>query len=159
MRVPKFDPEFEARVARYRTVPNIHVDTTSFNLIDQTYIKGADLYLGDGSSQVVEFVEQPRPVVLLDPDRIAWEEDPRFSHWGLGQVVASVADLDRALTEAPGIHHRFASDQRRYVERMMGADDGLASERAADVTIAVAARARELGVPADDERKVPKSHG
>ena len=149
IRLPEMDERFEERVRPYRRFPNIHIDSGSFRLIDQSYINGADLYLGDGSSQVVEFAERPRPAVFLNPDRIEWGADPRFSHWQMGEVIEDIADLGRALADAPAAHAAFAPLQRAYVARMMGTDDGLASERAADVVLDVMAerRARRLSSP------------
>lgn len=142
MRLPKFDPDFERRVAPYRNCPNIHIDSSSYSLIDQTYVNAADIYLGDGSSQVLEFAERPRPVVLLNPDRIDWRSDPRFSHWQMGDVVESIGELDAALGTAPAAHAAYEPIQRAYVSRMMGADDGQASIRAADAVLDVLAERR-----------------
>ncbi|MCC2976569.1 hypothetical protein LK533_07760 [Sphingomonas sp. PL-96] len=144
IRLAKFDAELEDRLRPYRNCPNIHIDTRSFRLIDQSYINGADIYLGDGSSQVVEFAETPRPVVFLNAHGIDWQSDPRFGHWQMGQVVKDVAGLDRALAEAPRAQTRYAPVQRAYVERMMGQDDKAASERAAEVVsrVLVERRAR-----------------
>lgn len=139
IRLPRFDRDFERRVAPYRACPNIHIDATSFSLVDQTYLDGADIYLGDGSSQVVEFAERPRPVLFLNPDRIDWRADPRFTHWTMGDVVTDIAALDRALAQADDRHRHYAPIQRDYVERMMGPDDRRASIRAADVIAALLA--------------------
>ena len=142
MRLPHVDPDFERRVAPYRGCPNIHVDSGSFSLVDQSYVDAADIYLGDGSSQVLEFAEHPRPAIFLNPDRIAWAADPRFSHWSMGEVVEDVAELDAALARAPLAHSRYAAVQHAYVQRMMGADDGQASKRAAQVVLDVLAERR-----------------
>jgi hypothetical protein len=140
IRLPSFDPSFEDRVRPYRDCPNIHVDATSFSLIDQTYINAADIYLGDGSSQVVEYAERPRPAIFLNPERIDWRNDPRFSHWTMGDVVEGIEELDEALMAAPAAHHVYGPVQQAYVERMMGVDDGRASIRAAEVVLDVLAR-------------------
>lgn len=138
VRLPKFDPEFDRRVAPYRDRPNIVVDATSYRLIDQSYTGHADLYLGDGSSQVVEFAAvKPRPVVFLNPDRHPWADDPRFSHWSMGDVIDDIAALPAALDAATGKLSRYEPVQRAYVERMMGVDDCHASDRAADVVMSL----------------------
>ena len=94
-------------------------------------IAGADIYLGDGSSQAVEFAERSRPIIFLNGDGIDWAADPRFSHWAMGQVVGDIAALDTALAKAHAEQPRFCAIQARYVTQMMGEDDGLASMRAA----------------------------
>jgi hypothetical protein len=91
---------------------------------------------------VVEFAERPRPAIFLHPDHVDWRADPRFSHWTIGDVIDDIADLDAALAAAPAALERYAPIQRAYVERMMGADDGLSSERAAAVVLEVIAERR-----------------
>lgn len=147
IRLPEVDPEFEATIRPYLRCPNIHIDSGSFRLIDQSYINGADIYLGDGSSQVVEFAERPRPVIFLNPNHVDWRTDPRFSHWTMGDVIDDIADLGGALATAPAAHVAYAPIQRAYVERMMGADDGLSSARAAAVVLEVIAERRMHEVP------------
>lgn len=157
IRLPASDPGFERRVARFRDCPNIHIDTGSFRLVDRTYIDGTDIYLGDGSSQAVEFAERPRPILFLNPQAIDWRADPRFSHWQMGEVIERVADLGGALARAPAAHARYAPIQRAYVERMMGSDDGQASARAALVVLEVLAesRARPAGAAPPRPRLQP----
>lgn len=150
IRLLEIDRDFAARVRPFRDCPNIHVDTGSFRLIDQSYINRADIYLGDGSSQVVEFAERPRPAIFLNPDRLDWRADPRFSHWTMGDVIDDVAQLKAALAAAPAAHAAYAPVQRAYVARMMGVDDQQSSARAAAVVRAVIAersggRARPAG--------------
>jgi hypothetical protein len=133
IRLPEHDPEFQQRVARFRKFSNIHIDAGSFALVDQSYINEADIYLGCGSSQIIEFAERPRPVILLNSDRIDWRADPRFSHWQMGDVVNDIHELDRALAAAFDAHASYLPVQRTYVASMMGKDDGCASMRAAAV--------------------------
>jgi hypothetical protein len=129
-------------VRPYLRCPNIHIDSGSFRLIDQSYINGADIYLGDGSSQVVEFAENPRPAIFLNPDHVDWRADPRFSHWTMGDVIEDLGELDAALEAAPAHHAAYAPVQRAYVERMMGVDDHQSSVRAAAVVLDVIAERR-----------------
>jgi hypothetical protein len=135
IRLPEFVPDFEQRVARFRDCPNIHIDATSFRLIDQSYINHADIYLGDGSSQVLEFAERPRPAIFLNPQQHDWECDPRFSHWTMGDVIDDLGALDSTLDQALARHGRYEAVQRAYVSRMMGSPAGLASQNAARVVL------------------------
>jgi hypothetical protein len=142
IRLPEFVPDFEEQVAPYRDLPNIHVDATSFRLIDQSYINHADIYLGDGSSQIVEYAERPRPAILLNPRGLDWADDPRFSHWTMGDVVTDIPGLDAALRDARAHHPAYAPVQRAYVARMMGDEAGDASVKAADVVMQALAERR-----------------
>ena len=142
IRLPSVDPSFAHRIAPFRDCPNIHIDTGSFRLVDQSYIDGADMYLGDGSSQAVEFAEHPRPMLFLNPDAIDWRSDPRFSHWQMGDVIERIADIDAALARAPAALPAYRPIQEAYVALMMGHDDGHASDRAARVVLDVLAERR-----------------
>lgn len=78
--------------------PGLRVDRGSRASIDMTYQRKADIYLGDMSSQIYEFIARPRPVVFIDP----FEDDrPRdFRSWTFGPVIRDAAELDEALQRA-----------------------------------------------------------
>jgi hypothetical protein len=88
---------------KYRRLPNVLVDKGSAKSADMSYMLGADIYLGDVSSQVYEFLLHPRPCVFLNGHGVDWNDDPYYLHWTLGQVVDAVETglrpaLDRAFT-------------------------------------------------------------
>ncbi|MDB5684751.1 MAG: hypothetical protein JWM75_2449 [Sphingomonas bacterium] len=85
---------------RYRLAPNIHVDLGSSASTDMTYTSQADIYLGDVSSQLYEFIARPRPCVFLDAHRVDWRGDANFAQWRAGPVIGDVADLGPALIDA-----------------------------------------------------------
>lgn len=120
---------------------HIHVDMGSVRSIDMSYTNGADLYLGDVSSQVYEFILRPRPCLFLNLDGHAWRGDPHFAHFALGQVIGRLADLPAALAGADAAQSRFESAQKAAMR--FAIDDGPvpASRRQADAIRAVAARA------------------
>src|SRR3546814_16391226 len=67
-----FDPpaaECYAQFERYRKLPHMHIDLGSERSIDMSYTGSADLYLGDVSSQVAEYLYRPRPCVFLNAQR------------------------------------------------------------------------------------------
>ncbi len=84
---------------RYRRLPNIHVDLGSRKSVDMTYTRVADLYLGDVSSQVYEFLRSPRPCVFLNATGVEWRHDEHFRHWHLGQVLDQVEQLGPVIEE------------------------------------------------------------
>src|SRR3546814_13919965 len=57
--------------------------------IDMSYTGSADLYLGDVSSQVAEYLYRPRPCVFLNAQGVDWQEDPNYRFWSLGPVIRS----------------------------------------------------------------------
>ena len=89
---------------RYLRAPNIHIDLGSRTSTTMAYTNRADIYLGDASSQVYEFLVRPRPCVFLNPKGLAWRGDPNFAHWRAGQVIESAGELEGALARATVDH-------------------------------------------------------
>ncbi len=90
--------------SRYAAAPNIHIDLGSTALTDMTYTNGADIYLGDVSSQVYEFLRTPRPCLFLNCHDINPDQDLNFAHWLAGPVISGAHHLDRGLAEAVDDH-------------------------------------------------------
>ena len=130
-----FDPPsvHESAFQRYAAYPNIRVDLGSLASIDMSHALAADLYLGDISSQVFEFLIRPRPCVFLNPHRLAWHGKPDYAAWELGQVVEDLAGMERALEEATARQPRYEAAQRRAFEENFPPGDVPAPERAARV--------------------------
>jgi hypothetical protein len=102
-----------------------------------SYLEAADLYLGDVSSQVSEFVCRPRPCLFLNAHRVAWQGNPDYRFWSLGPVVDQVADLPEKLAEAFARHAEFVDAQRAYFADTFGLTDGQPSAaRGADAIVA-----------------------
>ncbi|MFT8242971.1 sensor domain-containing protein [Roseomonas sp. BN140053] len=110
-----FDPPAEHLDAfrDYAGLDHIRIDLGSQNSIDMTYLLGADLYLGDISSQVFEFLLQPRPCLFLNPRQLPWRDDPDFTSWQLGPVVDTIAAMAERLDTAPRWQPEFEPAQRR----------------------------------------------
>lgn len=119
---------------RYAKALNILIDTGSSRLSDMTYLLAADIYLGDVSSQVYEFLLEPRPCIFLNAHKIAWEDNPHYAHWHFGQVVDDVArSLGRALAMARQSHAQFLPRQRAGFAHTFHIESGsTAAQRGAD---------------------------
>lgn len=50
------------------------VDLDSPRLVEMTYTLTADIYLGDLSSQLYEFLIRPRPVAFINAHRVDWQK-------------------------------------------------------------------------------------
>ncbi|HEX7944716.1 MAG TPA: hypothetical protein VF495_08630 [Phenylobacterium sp.] len=130
---------------RYLRAPNIHIDLGSRVSTTMAYTNRADIYLGDASSQVYEFLVRPRPCVFLNPKRLAWRGDANFAHWRAGQVIESAAELDAALARATVDHATtYRSVQQAMFDHSFDLTDEPSSQRAAR------ALARFAGLPALD---------
>lgn len=100
--VPSIEPVGLRRVGRVPSdvlnCPHVHIDLGSPASTDMVYTQAADIYLGDVSSQIYEFIQCPRPCIFLNPRRLSWQDNPNFAHWTTGPVISSIAELDEALT-------------------------------------------------------------
>ena len=119
---------------KYRSFPNIHIDTGSSASSDMTYMLAADIYLGDVSSQVYEFLLKPRPCIFLNGHHVAWQDNPFYVHWRLGQVVDDVqAELANALERAFDSHPEFLGRQQEaFAYTFHTEPHGAAAQRGAD---------------------------
>ncbi len=116
---------------RYRKLPHMLIDTGSPRSIDMTYMKAADIYLGDISSQFYEWIARPRPAIFLDPGHVAWRESADFAQWHLGEVIGQIDALPGALERAmqnPTVH---AKAQAAAFAHSFSVTDEPASRRAA----------------------------
>jgi hypothetical protein len=110
----------------------IRIDLGSEASVDMTYTRAADIYLGDVSSQVYEFLARPRPCVFLDAHGADWRTNARYASWHLGEVTGSAGDIlaavDRAVAAQPG----RLSRQRRALRDAFGDSIAGAARRSAD---------------------------
>jgi hypothetical protein len=113
------------------------VDTGSGRLMDMTYTLGADIYLGDFSSQLYEWLIFPRPCVFIDQEGDGGVSDTRLPEmWSLGETVTDAADLLPALHRAEDAHARFKARQIAVMHDSIGDIRVPADEVAADAIIA-----------------------
>lgn len=108
--------------ARYFEAPHIHIDTGSPALVDMTYTNAADVYLGDVSSQVYEFVLRPRPCVFLNHHEVDWRDDPSFRFWHMGPVITSLPELERTFAAPPALVEGYQAAQRELVAETFDLD-------------------------------------
>ncbi|WP_417887211.1 hypothetical protein [Zunongwangia sp.] len=80
---------------------NIYIDFGSKDSVDMQFTRIADLYLGDVSSQVYEFIIiQPRPCLFLNPNKVKYKKDPHFRFWKCGMVIKKTKNLNKKLEKA-----------------------------------------------------------
>jgi len=97
---------------KYRECKHMHIDTGSRLSTDMSYSLAADLYLGDVSSQVYEFLVRPRPCVYANPGVEAWEDDPNYLCWQFGPVFDRIEDLDECLEAGFNSHEKYLAVQK-----------------------------------------------
>lgn len=116
---------------RYAQCKNIHIDIDSARLLDMTYTLNSDLYLGDVSSQVVEFLVKPRPCVFLNPYNLDGNR-LGLEFWRLGDVLKSIDDLDHTIRDRLKGEHRFKDAQADYFADTFDLTQTPSAQRAAN---------------------------
>lgn len=111
---------------------NIIIDSGSVRSIDMSYTRAADVYIGDASSQVYEFIRTPRPCIFLNLDRVAWRDNPHYAHWHLGQVIEDLDQLGPALARAESLQQTYEPVQRAALAHSVDPSPIPASQRQAE---------------------------
>lgn len=102
--------------SKYFKAENIHMDVGSEKSSNMTYSLYADIYIGDVSSQVYEFMYKSRPCIFINSNDAIWEKDPNFLHWNLGKVLPNIDELEENLIQIDEIHNSFKLTQQEYFE-------------------------------------------
>ena len=129
-----------AAVTKLAVPGKILIDLGSDRLFDMSYTSGTDIYLGDVSSQVYEFLATPRPCLFLNAHEVDWTGDPDYLFWTLGDVVDDLADLPGALERAPARHPLYADAQRERLAESIGGDPVGAARRGAEAILGFLAK-------------------
>jgi CDP-glycerol glycerophosphotransferase (TagB/SpsB family) len=123
------------------------IDLGSPSLFDMRYVQAADLYLGDMSSQLYEFLARPRPVAFINAHGVDWQHESRHAGWHLGEVASGADDVLDAVDRAFAGHSAKQVAQEQAVAFAFGDYRG-AIGRGADLLLeylATAARGSGKG--------------
>ncbi len=133
------DPDIGEALAAAAGRDHVHVDLGSPALVDGSYTALADIYLGDTSSQVVEFLARPRPCVFLNNTALDWRATDDHDFWKCGEVVAQPGEVMPALERAALDHPRFVVEQESFATASLGDTSAEAPRRAArEIRVALA---------------------
>lgn len=142
--------------SRFLRAPNIHIDLGSRASTTMAYTRLADVYVGDASSQVYEFLARPRPCVFLNPHKLPWRGDANFAHWTAGPVVSEISEFPEALERAQRDHPAiFRPVQQALFEHSFDLTEEPSSVRAARAVAAVAG----VAAPGLDAPEPRRAHG
>ena len=114
---------------KYQSTDHMKIDTGSRASCDMTYLSAADLYLGDLSSQIYEFIAKPRPAVFLNP----LDEMQKLPSWSFGPVVNDISQLDECLHMAIDQFSRYRPIQEAACLEQYVQSDIPASKRGATI--------------------------
>lgn len=135
-----------------RRAPNILVDPGSLASIDMTYTRAADIYLGDVSSQVYEFLIEPRPCVFFNRSKANWRDNDNFRFWRTGEVLESLSDLPAALSMAQADPMHYRAEQESAIAEAFDLSDTPSAIRAADAIAAFLTTEGRLPMSPDGTR-------
>jgi len=121
---------------RFLELPNIHVDLGSSRSVDMSYTRAADIYLGDVSSQLYEFLHERRPTIFLNSHDADWAGNPLYLNWTTGPVLDNVDELIPAVRNASDTHRDYLPAQNIAFEDTFELGEGKSSVRAADAVAA-----------------------
>ena len=80
---------------------NILVDMGSNQCLDGTYTSIADIYIGDISSMVTEWIlQKPRPCIFINAHNVNWKNNDNYYMWKFGKVVNELKEFEEAITES-----------------------------------------------------------
>lgn len=138
-KVTKVRPEI---AAKYMSASNIRIDTDSERLFDMSYTLSADAYIGDVSSQVYEFLYNPRACIFIDVHSGHSSGDgPAYDFWNNGPVVRSAVELAPLLGQYEAVAARYHDAQeKRMAYTADRSDPRPASERGAAALAAYVAQ-------------------
>ena len=109
---------------------HVLIDTGSPALFDMTYTASADIYIGDVSSQVYEFLRTPKPCIFIDA---AGDGPQTYPFWANGPVAGSVAEVLAALDHVDELTERYRGGQERLFAYTIDIDpQRTASQRGAE---------------------------
>ena len=91
-------------IKKYSKYENIHIDLGSQNCHDMTYLKISDIYLGDISSQALEFLlHKKRPCIYIDVNQLNIDKY-EFHSWELGEVVSNSDNIFETINKSNTLH-------------------------------------------------------
>ena len=120
----------------YYEAENIHIDVNTSALIDMTYTINSNIYIGDVSSQVYEFVAfQKRPCIFLNPHHVKWQKNRSFRMWKMGDVINNMNHFESTLFKAVESHSAYEKIQGNLIQETFSIKKESAGERGAKAII------------------------
>ena len=116
---------------KYRSAPNMRIDIDSERLFDMSYTMSAHAYIGDVSSQIYEFLVNPRPCYFIDTH--SGDHSEPYDSWRCGPVVRSASALFPLLDDWQKIGEQYSNVQEKLILRTFDhSETHTAGERGAE---------------------------
>ncbi len=118
-----FDKRYRDRISekhiskKYFKANNIRIDLGSIQSVDMSYTSSAEIYMGDISSQVYEFLLTGlKPVIYLNAHHVNWKNNPFYSNWKFGKVINQIKDLGQVLENSDKWKNEYINIQQNALE-------------------------------------------
>lgn len=118
-------------VEALREPGRVIVDLGSERSCDMSYTLAADIYVGDVSSQVYEYLHVPKPCLFLNATGRDQAGNRDFAFWRFGEVLRDPDAIEGAIRRAPERHAGFVATQRAGVRDALGPFEANAAAEAA----------------------------
>lgn len=124
-------------LAPFENYSNIFIDTGSTACVDMVYTQLADVYLGDVSSQSLEFIISPRPCIFLNTHKVRdYESNHNYHFWKNGQVIDNIDHLQQALNKTESTFKTYKIFQEESNAQNIHSDENTtATERAVSIVL------------------------
>ena len=114
---------------------NIRIDYGSDFSTNGAYLKFSDIYIGDVSSMVFEFIAMKlRPCIFLNAHNITWKNNADYRFWEYGQVVDDLEQFDNVVNKSIG-DASFANLQKTRVQEYLDIQEKKSSLRGAEAIL------------------------
>ena len=121
---------------KFYNAQHIHIDLGSIDSVNMRYTLDADIYLGDVSSQVFEFILQPRPVIFINANQVDYKNDIGYRLWQTGNVISDLSNFEEVLQNSQKNFENFKPIQKIInTENIYQSDESSPSERGSKAII------------------------
>lgn len=111
------NPSIVPKVMVYQKYDNIHIDLGTRACHDMSYIKLSDYYLGDISSQALEFIlHRERPCLYIS-NKPKLDSDYHFDSWEFGDVIINTSKIITQIINSAKQHEIIYSAIQRKVSK------------------------------------------
>jgi len=109
---------------KYLNYENILVDLGSVRSVNMSYTLVSDLYLGDVSSQVIEFlVKQRRPCIFVNRIAENWQQEKSAPNsWKFGKIITEIDNLNKLIKERSIWHKDYIEIQNKTMNYLINFD-------------------------------------
>jgi CDP-glycerol glycerophosphotransferase (TagB/SpsB family) len=112
---------------KFRYARHMHIDLGSELSADMTYINSADIYLGDVSSQIYEFIRKPRPCIFLNAHGINWKKDKNYQFWHFGTVINELSEVKDVFSKTSVANPRAEIQEKVFMDNFPKFSESAAS--------------------------------